>query len=126
MSLIDNYEEYIRVNNEYVNFIEELVNKNLGECNEEYIIETLIKVQHDFESIKIRIDVEESEVEEKDLENLKDLKYLIMDALFISADLVAFYKYNQPERFKMRAVNYINKKRRAEMFKEDKKGSCRV
>lgn len=126
MSLINNYEEYTRINNDYVNFIESLVNKDLGECNEACITETLIKVQNDFEYIKIRMDVEEVDIEEKDLENLKDLKYLIMDALFISSDLVAFYKYKQPERFKMRAVNYINKKRRAEMFKDSQDGSCRV
>lgn len=124
MDLINDYEEYNRVNNDYVNFIEKLVNSDLGDCSEEHIKEKLISVQNSFESIKIRMDVEEAE--EKDIENLKDLKYLVMDALFISADLVAFYKYKQPERFKMRAVNYLNKKRRAEMFKDSNDGSCRV
>lgn len=124
MNLIKDYEEYNRVNNDYVNFIEKLVNSDLGDCNETQIKEQLLCAQNSFESIKIRIDVEE--VEKKDIENLRDLKYLVMDALFISADLVAFYKYKQPERFKMRAVNYINKKRRAEMFKDNHDGSCRV
>lgn len=124
MDLIKAYEEYTRVNNNYVNSIERLVNSDLGDCNEEHIKEQLLSAQNSFESIKIRIDV--VEVEEKEEENLRDLKYLVMDALFISADLVAFYKYKQPERFKMRAVNYINKKRRAEMFKDDNNGSCRV
>lgn len=124
MNLIKAYEEYTRVNNDYVNFIEGLVNSDLGDCNETQIKAHLLCAQNSFESIKIRIDVEK--VEEKDQENLRDLKYLVMDALFISADLVAFYKYKQPERFKMRAVNYINKKRRAEMFKDNHDGSCRV
>ncbi|MBU3104260.1 hypothetical protein [Clostridium gasigenes] len=124
MNLIKAYEEYTRVNNDYVNFIEGLVNSDLGDCNETQIKDHLLCAQNSFESIKIRIDVEK--VEEKDQENLRDLKYLVMDALFISADLVAFYKYKQPERFKMRAVNYINKKRRAEMFKDNHDGSCRV
>lgn len=124
MSLVQNYEEYNKVNSNYVNFIEGLVNSDLGECDNEKIKDTLLSAQNSFESIKIRIDVEG--MEETDKENLNDLKYLIMDALFISADLVAFYKYKQPERFKMRATNYINKKRRAEMFKDSGNGSCRV
>lgn len=124
MSLVQNYEEYNKVNNKYLDFIEGLVNNNLGECDNENIKDTLLSAQNSFESIKIRIDVEG--MEETDKENLNDLKYLIMDALFISADLVAFYKYKQPERFKMRATNYINKKRRAEMFKDSGNGSCRV
>lgn len=124
MSLINNYEEYNKINNDYVNFIEGLVNSDLGECSDNKIIETLKGAQNKFESIKIRTDVDG--IEESDKENLKDLKYLIMDALFISSDLVAFYKHKQPERFKMRAVNYINKKRRAEMFKDSGNGSCRV
>lgn len=124
MSLVHNYEEYNKVNNNYLKFIEGLVNSDLGECDNEKIKETLLNAQNSFESIKIRIDVEG--MEETDKENLNDLKYLIMDALFISADLVAFYKYKQPERFKMRATNYINKKRRAEMFKDSGDGHCRV
>lgn len=124
MSLVHNYEEYNKVNGDYLNFIEGLVNSDLGECDNEKIKDTLLSAQNSFESIKIRIDVEG--MEESDKENLNDLKYLIMDALFISADLVAFYKYKQPERFKMRATNYINKKRRAEMFKDSGNGSCRV
>ena len=114
MSLINIYEEYNRINNEYVNFIEILVNSDLGDCSENNIMDKLMLVKNGFESMKIRIDLEE--VEEKDIENLKELKYLVMDGLFISADLVTFYKYKQPERLKMRAVNYINKKRRSEMF----------
>ncbi|MGL5353781.1 MAG: hypothetical protein ACRDA5_10740 [Clostridium sp.] len=124
MDLIKAYEEYTGVNNDYVNFIEKLVNSDLGDCNDEKVAEHLLAAQNSFESIKIRTDV--MEVEEKDQENFRDLKYLVMDALFITADLTAFYKYKQPERFKMRATNYINKKRRAEMFKEDKNSKCRV
>ncbi|MGL5085954.1 MAG: hypothetical protein ACRC68_09640 [Clostridium sp.] len=124
MDLIKAYEEFTGVNNAYVNFVEGLLNSDLGDCNNEKITEHLLAAQNSFETIKIRTDV--MEVEAKEQENYRDLKYLVMDALFISADLTAFYKYKQPERFKMRATNYINKKRRAEMFKEDKNSKCRV
>lgn len=126
MTLINIYEEYTNINNEYLTYIEGLVNSDISDCSDDNIMDKLILFKNNFESIKIKLDVCEVDIEEKDIENLKDLKYLVMDALFISADLVTFYKYKQPERFKMRAVNYINKKRRAEMFKDANDGSCRV
>ena len=126
MTLINIYEEYTNINNEYLTYIEGLVNSDISNCSDDNIMDKLILFKNNFESIKIKLDVCEVDIEEKDIENLKDLKYLVMDALFISADLVTFYKSKQPERFKMRAVNYINKKRRAEMFKDANDGSCRV
>ena len=50
---------------------------------------------------------------EKCENDLRDLKYLIVDSFFLLIDLENFYKYKEFERFKMRAVNHINKRRRA-------------
>lgn len=63
------------------------------------------------------------EVEEAQQENLKDLKYLIMDALFFASDLVNFYKHQELSRFKMRVLNALNKKRRSELFGNETTGS---
>ena len=56
----------------------------------------------------------------------------IMDGLLLSIDLLRFYESKQVERFKMRAVNYINKER-MKKFIEDNPfennisfGNCRV
>ena len=65
-----------------------------------------------FEDLKLRCD--KIEVEEKDINNLRDLNYLALDTLFLTMDLKNFYKLGESERFKMRAVNYINKRSRGQ------------
>ena len=67
-----------------------------------------------FEDLKLRCD--KIEVEEKDINNLRDLNYLALDTLFLTMDLKNFYKLGESERFKMRAVNYINKRNRGQDF----------
>ena len=52
----------------------------------------------------------------KDINNLRDLNYLALDTLFLTMDLKNFYKLGESERFKMRAVNYINKRNRGQGF----------
>ena len=54
--------------------------------------------------------------EEKDINNLRDLNYLALDTLFLTMDLKNFYKLGESERFKMRAVNYINKRSRGQIL----------
>ena len=39
-----------------------------------------------------------------------------MSALFLVSDLKHFYNFKEYERFKMRAVNYINNSKRGKMF----------
>ena len=48
--------------------------------------------------------------------NLRALNYLALDTLFLTMDLKNFYKLGESERFKMRAVNYINKRNRGQGF----------
>lgn len=124
MNLVKIYDEYNAVNNEYIKFIDELSNNDSLFTTEESIIDKLTKARDNFESLMLQ--AEKENVEEENLNNLQDLKYLIMDGIFVSSDLEAFYKYNHVERFKMRAINYINKKRKADMFKDSYSGSCRV
>lgn len=115
MNLVLTYEEYNKINNDFVNFIDELVNNELKGYNKDFVKQRLLDFQNAFETVKLNSD--KLIIEENEKENLNDLKYLVVDALFIALDLVHFYNCEEVERFKMRAVNYINKRRKAEMFK---------
>lgn len=114
MSLVSIQEEYNKAKSEYVELIDKLSNSDLGQCDSEEILNNLIAGKNKFESIKIKSDNEVLSEEEKD--ELKDIQYSIVDSLFLSVDLINFYKTNQVERFKMRAVNYIKKKRIEALF----------
>lgn len=114
MTLVEIYEKYNKISKDYLNFIEELIENNLGGYNQEFIKERLNDFQNYFEEVKMITD--KIEVNEDELDNLRDLNYLVVDSLFLALDLAHFYKYNEVERFKMRAFNYLNKKRRNEFF----------
>ena len=112
--LSDIFEEYIRINRDYVNFINEIVNSNFSNYNEDEIMSKLIESKKSFE--KLMSDSESYNNEEEDGLFLKDVKYSIVDGLFLSIDLYNFYNSKELERFKMRAVNYIRKGRVTSFF----------
>ncbi|WP_297519040.1 hypothetical protein [uncultured Clostridium sp.] len=124
MDLVTLYNEYKKYSQEYMSYISDLVDSDLGKCENEGILDKLKSYQVKFEDIKIKADV--VEVDEANMQNLQDLKYLVMDVLFAALDLATFYSYKEVERFKMRATNIINKKRRSEMFNESMHAPCRV
>ena len=124
MDLVTLYNEYKKYSQEYMSYISDLVDSDLGKCENEGILDKLKSYQVKFEDIKIKADV--VEVDEANVQDLQDLKYLVMDVLFAALDLATFYSYKEVERFKMRATNIINKKRRAEMFNESVHAPCRV
>lgn len=115
MELVNIYDEYIEVNKNYVDFIEELVNKNFEGFSEDFVMGNLETFQNSIGDLKVKAD--DLQVEEENKDNLKDLKYLIVDTLFLTFDLNNFYKLKEFERFKMRFANYVNKRRRYEMLK---------
>lgn len=121
MELVNIYDEYREVNKNYVDFIEELVNKNFEGFSEDFVMGNLENFQNSIGALKVKAD--DLQVEEENKDNLKDLKYLIVDTLFLTFDLNNFYKLKEFERFKMRFANYVNKRRRDEMLKsfQDKK-----
>lgn len=124
MELVSHYEAYTNLIRTYMCFIEELVNTDFTAYTSEVIEKELVSVRDQVQEL---MDVCETiEVEKEQEENLKDLRYLVMDALFFTTELATFYKSEELGRFKMRAINYLNKRRRAEMFGDDHKGSCRV
>jgi len=114
MSLLSIYDEYIKVNKAYVEFINEIVNNNFNGYSQEEIMTILVDGKNKFEELRSKTDKEE--VLDEDDVNLKDLKYLVIDGLFLSIDLFNFYNCKEIERFKMRAINYIRKRRVADFF----------
>ena len=124
MELVNSYTCYTREYNAYLELVEQLVETNFANCVESEVTSKLINTKETFESLMEKVST--LEVEEDQEENLKDLKYLIMDALFFASDLANFYKHQELGRFKMRVLNALNKKRRAELFgnKAAESGSC--
>lgn len=108
------FEEYIKVNKEYTVFINEIVNNNFSNYTQDEIMTRLIEAKNKFE--KLMSDADECTNEEEDGLFLKDVKYSIVDGLFLTIDLYNFYNSKELERFKMRAVNYIRKGRVSSFF----------
>ena len=111
MNLQNVYEEYNNTSKEYINLINNILKDDLKEFNYETLV-SLKEYKEKFEVLMERaseiITGDENEI------NLKDLKYLILDTIFLSSDLMYFYDLKETERFKMRFANFLNKRRRAE------------
>lgn len=108
------FNKYVEINSEYVKYINDIVNNNFVGYLEEEIMNKLVEGKKNFEELMSQIDKCENE-EEKGL-FLKDVKYSIVDGLFLTIDLYNFYNSKELERFKMRAVNYIRKGRVTSFF----------
>ena len=113
MELVKSYEDYNELNKEYVKYIQMVMESDISN-HDNIIMNNLENYSNLFEDLKLRCD--KIEVEEKDINNLRDLNYLALDTLFLTMDLKNFYKLGESERFKMRAVNYINKRNRGQGF----------
>lgn len=110
MSLVKIYEEYNIVNEEYLNLANKVALEDLDNFNNK-TLERLNIYKEKFGNLMERINGED--LSEEDENNIKDLKYLVLDGIFLASDLAGFYSINEKERFKMRLANYINKMRRA-------------
>lgn len=126
MEIVRLYEAYTEESTAYLDFIEQLVSTDFALLSSEVILDSLKTAKIKFE--KLMEQASQLEVAPDQEENLKDLKYLIMDHLFLARDLACFYEINELGRFKMRALNAINKKRRAEVFNgfSSNAGSCPI
>lgn len=114
MNLNDIFNEYITVNSEYVKFVNDIINKNFEGYEEEEIMNILTESKQKFE--RLMEETNKVEIEEENGIFLKDVKYSVMDGLFLAIDLYNFYYSKQLERFKMRGVNYIRKGRVTSFF----------
>lgn len=124
MELTNLYNEYKEMRQEYIVFIEGIC-QNILEV--ELNSDTTIKLKaalNNFENLNSTL--MNLEVSDDDKQNLKDLQYLLLDSLMLSSELSYFYENNLKERFKMRAVNYINKLLRDQHSSAHIDGKCRV
>jgi len=109
MNLVEIYSAYKEESAEYTTWLEAIVSSDFQNDAMPIIRVRLIDTKEQFE--KWMEVCSNLEVEEKDQDNLKDLRYLILDSLFLAADLVRFFETDDLGRFKMRVLNYLNKKR---------------
>ena len=114
MSLISTYEKFTHINEEFIEFIDKLIGNDFKSFTDDQIKMNLNIDLKNYEKLKFESD--EIQVEEDNKNNLNDLRYLIMSALFLVSDLIHFYNLKEYERFKMRAVNYINNSRRGKII----------
>ena len=114
MSLISTYEKFTHINEEFIEFIDKLIGNDFKSFTDDQIKMNLNIALKNYEKLKFESD--EIQVEEDNKNNLNDLRYLIMSALFLVSDLIHFYNLKEHERFKMRAVNYINNSRRGKII----------
>ena len=110
MSLVKIYEEYNIVNEEYLNLANKVALEGLDNFNNE-TLDRLNVYKEKFGNLMERINEEDLSTEDEN--NIKDLKYLVLEWIFLASELAGFYSINEKERFKMRLANYINKMRRA-------------
>ena len=108
------FNKYVELNGQYVKFVNEIVNNNFENYSEEEIMSRLVDGKKNFEDLMSQID--ECKNDEEDGLFLKDVKYSVVDGLFLTIDLYNFYNSKELERFKMRAVNYIRKGRVTSFF----------
>lgn len=125
MQLVEIYESYKAESKNYIDWIEELVEQDFAGYTAEEISSKLETAKQKFGEL-----IEQSgtlEVEEAQEANYKDLRYLLMDTMFLASDLAHFYKCEELGRFKMRALNFLNKRRRADVFGQNTgNGSCPI
>ncbi|MDO5517300.1 MAG: hypothetical protein Q4F66_07065 [Clostridium sp.] len=114
MKLKEIFDTYVDLNGQYVSYVNEIINKDFEGYSKEDTMDKLIKAKNKFQELMNAVD--EIQVEEEDGLFLKDVKYGIVDGLFLAIDLYNFYHSEQLERFKMRGVNYIRKGRVTSFF----------
>lgn len=112
MILVEVYENYKNLNAKLQEYLEVLIQTE--ELNGVEIIQTLEHIKNEIEGM---LDISaELVVVPKSEADLKDLKYLLTDTLFLLLDLINFCNHNELGRCRMRAINYLGKRKRVEVF----------
>ena len=96
MSLISTYEKFTHINEEFIEFIDKLIGNDFKSFTDDQIKINLNIALKNYEKLKFESD--EIQVEEDNKNNLNDLRYLIMSALFLVSDLIHFYNLKEYER----------------------------
>lgn len=108
------YKQFTTLNNELMTYLNELISGDLK--SKDNVISRLNDILNNIEEVKYKSDnIMELE---SDMDKVNNLRYSIMNSLFLLSDLLHFYKINEVDRFKMRAVNYINHNSKLQLSKE--------
>lgn len=124
MELLELYNSYKNTHKDYVSCINDLFEEDFEVIKTDKVEMNLKKFKEEFEEIMYRCN--KMEVEQENVDNLNDLKYLVLDSIFLSNDLYGYFVGGHKERFKMRISNYLNKLRREELLKGENRRSCPV
>ncbi|MBC5625852.1 hypothetical protein H8S10_10355 [Clostridium sp. NSJ-49] len=113
--MLNTYEQFSILNNELITYLNELISNDIKDTNKEEVISKFDRMLNDIEVLKFKSD----EIVETGagIDQVNNLRYSIMNSLFLISDLLHFYKLDEVERFKMRAVNYINHTAKPQVFR---------
>ncbi|WP_053984448.1 hypothetical protein [Niameybacter massiliensis] len=113
MELVEVYDQYKNINKTLEAFLEKYI-----ETEETMSAQSLQEIFQDTQGgiEKLLNDAAEVQVDCEHENDLKDLKYLMTDTLFLLMDLSNFCAHNEMGRCKMRAINYLGKRKRVEVF----------
>lgn len=113
MELVQVYDQYKNINKTLEAFLEKYI-----ETEETMSAQSLQEIFQDTQGgiEKLLNDAAEVQVDCEHENDLKDLKYLMTDTLFLLMDLSNFCAHNEMGRCKMRAINYLGKRKRVEVF----------
>lgn len=107
------YKQFTTLNSELMNYLNELISEDLKSKDD--AVSRLNDILKNIEELKYQSD---NIVDlESDIDKVNNLRYSIMNSLFLLSDLLHFYKINEVDRFKMRAVNYINHNSKPEFLR---------
>ena len=111
MEIVQIYESYKKMNRKLEEYLQNWV-ENQVEIEAFNFQEILNDTKEELERLLDNITDKMEKTEEE--QNIKDLKYLMMDTMFLVMDLLHLSNYNEMGRCKMRAINYLGKRRRGE------------
>lgn len=113
MNLVEIYNEYKSLNNTLQAFLEKFIHPEASMPTEQ-LKEIFEETKGGIE--KLLDEVANLSVSDEQKDDLQDLNYLMTDTLFLLMDLANFCTYNEIGRCKMRAINYLGKRKRVEVF----------
>lgn len=112
MELVQVYEDYKKLHTKLQTYLEAFINEEELKDKERFK-ETLTSVQTQVEELLHQAtQVNETSENEQDI---KDLNYLMTDTLFLMMDLKHFANHDEIGRCRMRMINYLGKRQRAQL-----------
>ena len=88
--MLNTYEQFSILNNELITYLNELISNDIKDTNKEEVISKFDRMLNDIEVLKFKSD----EIVETGagIGQVNNLRYSIMNSLFLISDLLHFYK----------------------------------